>query len=196
MQNPTTIENIPIEINMMIFKELLCNYSDMISVVCLRLACPTLYPVLKAFLPEPICLRSFPKPSLKFPFGYCLGDIIEAFFGSQYRPSLSPHYTYGPLFLKRSVYGDDLGGVKELKLEERYEDYEAMCGALPNPFNMGDDWYIVVRNKFGEQGSSTWPGYVKEWYKSTYAYARRRDENWNSNLVMIIWSEWVEMMGF
>jgi hypothetical protein len=103
------------------------------------LASPTLYPVLKAFLPDPLSLRSFLKPSFNFPFGYFLGDIIQDFFGSQYRPSLSPHYTYGPLFLKRSVYGDDCGRAKERKLEERYEDYEAICGALPNPFNIGDD---------------------------------------------------------
>jgi hypothetical protein len=107
VQNLTTIESIPIEIKRVIFKELLGNYSDMISVVCLGLASPTLYPVLKASLPDPLSPRSFPKPSFNFPFGYCLGDIIQDFFGSQYRPSLSPHYTYGPHFLKRSVYGDD-----------------------------------------------------------------------------------------
>jgi hypothetical protein len=49
VQNLTTIEKIPIEIKMIIFKELLGKYSDMISVVCLGLASPTLYPVLKAF---------------------------------------------------------------------------------------------------------------------------------------------------
>jgi hypothetical protein len=98
VQNLTTIEKIPIEIKMIIFKELLGKYSDMISVVCLGLASPTLYPVLKAlFLIRPVSDRS-----LNLRSTFRLATVSEILFKFLWSSTQPPDLEDGHMILKIS----------------------------------------------------------------------------------------------
>jgi hypothetical protein len=162
VQNPTTIKDIPVEIKMMIFEELI-SQNDKISAVCLGLASSKLYSVLKIFFPHPISLGLFPISYLTCKDGCTLADRIQDFFGPSYRRSRLTCYKFRPAFLKRSVYGNEYG-IKERELEERYLHYNNASNFLTRPFNMGEDWYIEVRDRFEKYGHSTWPNYLSTHY--------------------------------
>jgi hypothetical protein len=193
VHNPLIIKDIPVEIMMMIFKELLHN-NDEGSALCLGLACSKFYPIFKTVFPHPIFLGRLcfcdPQRHVK----WYIGHQIQDFFSPDYRLSANLgglcKLRGGParsFFLKRSVYGDEYG-VKERDLKNRYQDYEKMYHRLSNPHSMGDDWLMEIRNKFGEQGSPMWPEYVKKCYKTTHVYEKTRDGNRKADLSMMIWS--------
>jgi hypothetical protein len=43
-------------------------------------------------------------------------------------------------FVKTSVFGEEYGR-RERELAERYHDWKMSCDCLPNPHNMGEEWY-------------------------------------------------------
>jgi hypothetical protein len=117
-QNPPAIKDLPIEIMMMIFNELLQDY-DIGSALCLGLACSKFHLVFKALQPDPICLRQLCVCDPQRHVACCIGHKIQNFFGPDYRLSACLGFCSHrcrPFFLKRSLYGDAYG-VREPDLE-------------------------------------------------------------------------------
>lgn len=175
----TTIFDIPPEIILMLMKGLM-NYGDNCSPVCLGLTCRMFYLVLKRLHPQPISLSYgvCPDPEKLHPTIFederpidiiRLDTLLREFFPPEYR--LSGYLT--AYFLRRQVYGG-VYGLNELKLRERYEDYDLMTieyngvryRLLPNPYNMGIGWYEQAYRKLRETEFPGWSLAVRKFWSN------------------------------
>jgi hypothetical protein len=192
----TTIVDIPLEIILMIMKGL-ANRGDNCSPVCLGLTCHTFYLVLKTIYPQPISLSYGVCPEKGHPAIFAderpinitrLDTLLREFFPPQYR--LSGYLTKGnsAYFLRRHVYGETFG-LNELKLRERYEDYDFMTfeysgvryRLLHNPYNMGNDWYEEAYRKLRETEFPGWSPAVRKFWNNrvekTHTFEKMQDED-------------------
>ncbi|KFZ04044.1 hypothetical protein V502_10454 [Pseudogymnoascus sp. VKM F-4520 (FW-2644)] len=174
----TTIFNIPPEIILMLMKGLM-NYGD---------NCSPPISLSYGVCPDP----EKPHPTIfedERPIDIIrLDTLLREFFPPEYR--LSGYLTKGnsAYFLRRQVYGGAFG-LNELKLRERYEDYDLMTieyngvryRLLPNPYNMGIGWYEQAYRKLRETEFPGWsPGVRKFWnnrVEKTHVFKMMQDKD-------------------
>ncbi|KFY20969.1 hypothetical protein V491_03272 [Pseudogymnoascus sp. VKM F-3775] len=188
----TTIVDIPHEIILMLMKGLM-NDGDHCSPVCLGLTCRMFYLVLKMLYPQPISLSYGVCPEHpatiedERPLNIIrLDTLLREFFPPEYR--LSGYLTKGngAYFLRRQVYGETFG-LAELKLRERYEDYDLMTidyngvryRLLHNPYNVGIDWYEEAYRKLRQTEFPGWSPAVRKFWNNrvekTHAFEMMQD---------------------
>jgi hypothetical protein len=186
------------------------NYGDNCSPVCLGLTCRTFYLALKTLFPGPISLSYGVysrqcHPSVvedEQPINTTrLDTLLRDFFLPKYR--LQGYLTKGnsAYFLRRDVYGETFG-LNELRLRERYEDYDLMSfkfsrlryRLLHNPYNMGNDWYEETYKKLKETEFPGWSPAVREFWNNrvekTHAYEKMQDEDKYSM------EDWIALVDF
>jgi hypothetical protein len=140
----------------------------------------------------------FPAP-LRSPWilGIPISDLISDFMGPNYRPIMNvndPDDDMLPPFLHRSVYGDQRG-LQEWRLRERCWDHYCSSDGdldesiLPDPFNIGNEWYAEAQKIITELEASGWPKGTER-LKSTTIYASLKAEE-----MLTAWSEWIVMAG-
>jgi hypothetical protein len=99
------------------------------------------------------------------------------------------------------VYGETFG-LNELRLRERYEDYNLMSfkfsglryRLLHNPYNIGNDWYEEIYKKLRETEFPGWSLAVREFWNNrvekTHVYEKMQDEDKYSM------EDWIAMVDF
>jgi hypothetical protein len=207
-----TFTDLPLDIIFILMKGL-ADRLDNCSAVCLGLTCRTYYRLLKRLYPAPISLgftthlknRLYPQFSTQENMVIILHNLLRIFIGLNYRLAAIQTRS-GPHFLNRDIYGDRVG-PKEKALGERYHDFYLMCcfnsttrsvrveHLFPNPYGMGDSWYIRVRMKLRGttfSGRARVGTVAKHWHKNvkaTYAFKRFVEEEF-----WITWQEGTLML--
>ena len=205
----TTIVDIPPEIILIIMKELM-SYGDSCSAVCLGLTCRAFYLILKTLFLGPISLSYGVYPRKRHPSIIedeqpvniiRLDTLLRDLFPPEYR--LSGYLTKGnsAYFLRRDVYGETFG-LNELRLRERYEDFDLMTfnfsgvryRLLHNPYNMGNAWYEETYKKLRATAFPGWSPAVREFWnhrvEKTHAYKKMQDED------KYCMEDWIAMVDF
>jgi hypothetical protein len=188
------LTDLPVEIFILIFENL-CDlrllkppfprfyFKPTASAILFGLASSIFYHALKRL--NEISLRN---PWIRVP----IQDLISDFLGPNYRQAVTAGKPRHPLLLNRSVYGNQ-PGLQEWRLYERYKDHidssyklSYRC-ILPNPFNMGEEWYTDAEKIIAELQASGWRK-GSERLKSTYAYRSMKAKE-----ILAAW--WIEMAG-
>jgi hypothetical protein len=138
------------------------------------------------FYPYPIDLRKeyITKPNNDHPWPRSclfvpLTDLVDGFFGDQYRPAVWQHCAP---FLNRRIYGDEVC-LAEIELDKRHRDY-IMNQSLPCPFGMGGDWYVEVRRL------------MRSWNRESEIQQRWELGCWKHNDVWDALGEWIALTDF
>lgn len=146
---------IPIEIIFQIIEESLAN-NDLCTATCLALTALVYWNFFRTAYPYIILLNT-KSPVSTFSYEVkqlpsTLGFILRSWFGPAYR--FSDTLTQ---YLLCSSYGDYDDSKKEWELVKRTRDYHKVLSReeltenqriLPNPFGMGDDWYLAAIRQF------------------------------------------------
>ncbi|KAI9639920.1 hypothetical protein NHQ30_011696 [Ciborinia camelliae] len=144
---------VPVEVLFQVIEELVHN-NDYCTSTALALTGRAYWSFFKKLHPDAILLTTqIPASTYSCDdLQPCtLAMVLQPWFGSQYRYSerLSQ-------YLSRSIYGD-LKGEKERALVRRTKDFHGILSwqgdtagekILPNPFGMGEDWYIAAVRQF------------------------------------------------
>lgn len=124
---------------------------NLVSPVCLGLTARVFYSILKTLLPAPIKIGNM-SSSRKDYCSIRIDKLVEHLNHGRPTYRLCHFAVDGPWLLRRKIYGDK-HGPKEEQRRLRYENYRLMTlmegnsvktRMLPNPYNMGEEWYYAV----------------------------------------------------